>query len=65
MDGRGVDVAMLWAYLKRDKLRLESPMACSSSRGDYSLTAGYGRSTVQIHCAVHRSLDALWAQQAG
>ena len=39
-------------------------MACSlDSKEDYSLTAGYGRSTVQIHCAVHGSLDALWAQQ--
>ena len=65
LDGRGVDVAMLWAYLKKGMTQIREPngMLSGLQGEDYSLTAGYGRSTVQIHCAVHGSLDALWAQQ--
>ena len=65
MDGRGVDVAMLWAYLKKGltQIREANGMLSGLQGEDFKLTAGIGRSIVQIHSSTHSGLEALWNQQ--
>ncbi|MEC8379840.1 MAG: glutamate-cysteine ligase family protein [Myxococcota bacterium] len=65
LDGRSVDVAMLWAYLKKGMIQVREPngMLSGLKGQNHSFKAGFGRTTVQIHSASHRNLCGLWGQQ--
>jgi hypothetical protein len=63
-DGRPVDIAMLWSYLKSglEQIREPNGMLSGLSGDGFHFESGVGRTILQIHPSKHHRLDELWAQ---